>query len=152
MKALIVDLVATLKEHEVHIEKLRHQLYDAVRRHYGRKSETLASGQEELFKKLIDEQLAQIPELPETPKAEPKAKVGHGRRKPSKVLPKVVERYPLSEERKVCGCCGEPLKKIGEETRSLVDYVPSSPGLPPARLPHRRRPDPNRRAMWERLI
>jgi len=126
LKALIVDLVAALKDNQVHIEKLRHQLYDVVRRHYGRKSETLTSGQQELFRQLIDEQLAQIPELPVTPKAEPKVRKGHGRRKPSKTLPKKVERYPLPESQKICNCCHEPLKWVGEETRSLVDYVPAS--------------------------
>ena len=125
LKSLIRDLVSTLKDKEENIERLRHQLREALRRHYGRKSEILSADQLALFEKFIDEALAKKP----TGDAEPAAKAevrGHGRRKPASTLPRKDEHYPLEAERKVCPDCHAPLKKIGEDTREVVDYIPSS--------------------------
>jgi len=126
LKSLVKDLLTTLQDQTEHIETLKHQLHEALRRHYGRKTEAMDPDQLNLFLRQIENELLGV-KAPEVPVAEVKKAVeGHGRRKPSQTLP--VERtvYPLAEEKKTCPDCGHSLNKIGEEVRALVDYVPAS--------------------------
>ncbi len=119
LKSLVRDMAGQ-------IDKLHNQLREALHRHYGRKSETLSPDQLALFQKLIEEQLSKAPQPP-LAQATPKVPVrAHGRSKPSKQLPRKAEFFPLPEEKKSCPDCQQPLKKIGQETRSIVDYVPAS--------------------------
>jgi transposase len=125
LKSLIRDLVTTLKDKDENIERLRHQLREALRRHYGRKSETLSEDQLALFEKLIGQELSKQPEAEKEPSAKAEVK-GHGRRKPSEALPRKQEHYALPAEAQVCPDCHSPLKKIGEDAREVVEYVPAS--------------------------
>jgi transposase len=119
LKSLVGDMAGR-------IETLENQLRLAIHRHYGRKSEAVSVDQMALFQKLIEDHLAHAPKPP-ADEAAPKVPVkGHGRRKPSKELPRKIEPYPLAENLKTCADCHAPLKKIGEERRHIVDYVPAS--------------------------
>lgn len=128
LKSLVADLITELKNKEADNDKLRHQLHEALRRHYGRKAESISADQMALFQKLIEEQLAKAPRptVPEILEAVPVR--AHGRRKPPNDLPKKIEHFPLPEDRKICPDpdCGGAMKKMGEETRSVIDYIPAS--------------------------
>lgn len=119
LKSLVKDLAIDNK-------KLQEQLRLATQRQFGRKSETVSDEQMALFQKMIEEQLAKAPRPPK-PQAEERVEVrGHGRSKPAKELPRKAEFYPLPEDQRSCAACHSPLNKIGEETRSIMDYVPAS--------------------------
>ena len=126
LKALIIDLISELKKKQTDIERLREQLMKAVYHRFGRRSETASPNQIALFEQLIAEQLADVPVV-EKPEAEKKVAVkAHGRRKPPRDLPKKMEHFPLAEELKSCpGCRGE-LKKIGDQVRTEIEWVPAS--------------------------
>ncbi len=125
LKSLVTDLVGVLKDKEERIDKLSHQLREALRRHYGRKAETLSPDQIELFLRQIEDKLGASPQAvaPAVVAAKP---IGHGRRKPPMALPCIPSHHPLPEADKACADCGGQLHKIGEESRTLIDYIPSS--------------------------
>ena len=125
LKSLVTDLILTLKAKDASIEKLQHQLREALRRQFGRKAETIDTAQLHLFLQQIEKQIGQIPR-PAQEEAPTIEIAGHGRRKPSKTLPREVTHYPLAEDKKTCPECGGALHKIGEESSTLVDYVPST--------------------------
>ncbi|MGH9445549.1 MAG: IS66 family transposase [Terriglobia bacterium] len=119
LKQLVRDLVGET-------EDLRHKLSEALRQRFGRKSETYSEEQLELFLKQIQDKLKDQPKLPEVEPAPKAPFVGHGRRKTAPKLPRVEAHYPLPGDQKACTDCGLPLRKIGEESRTLYDYIPSS--------------------------
>jgi len=121
--ALLQSIVVSLANHN---EKLLHHLREANRRRFGRKAESVSELQMALFEKLIQEQLARVPKVeasPALPKDRPK---GHGRGIPSAAVPRRQEYYPLSEAQKTCPECKSTLKKIGTDSRNVVEYVPAS--------------------------
>jgi transposase len=127
LKSLVKDLFLALKDKEESIDKLRHQLHEALRRHYGRKSETIDPGQMNLFIQQIEEELRNLPTVPVVPSLQEKKELnGHGRRKPSKTLPRQRTVYPLPQDKKTCPDCGTALRKIGEESSVMVDYIPAT--------------------------
>jgi len=79
-----------------------------------------------LFEKLIQEQLAGIPKLAAAAPSPKGAAKGHGRGIPSAEVPRRQEHYPLPESQKTCPDCKSTLKKIGTESRNVVEFVPAS--------------------------
>lgn len=127
LKTLIIDLISELKNKQSDIDLLREHLMKALRHRFGRHSETIALNQMALFEQLIAEQLADVPAMEKPEAREEKVPVkGHGRRKPSKELPKKTEVFPLAEEKKCCPECQGAMKKIGDETRTELEWVPAS--------------------------
>jgi transposase len=51
---------------------------------------------------------------------------GHGRKPLPKDLPRVVEIHELSEDERICPCCGKLKKCIGYEISEQLEFVPSS--------------------------
>jgi transposase len=126
LKQLVVEMAAALKDRDARIASLRHHLTVALRNRYGRKAETIDPKQMDLFLQQIEERFRAMPAPPPPPPAPETPPAGHGRRKPSKSLPRIQEKFPLPEAMKTCATCGKPLVKIGEEVRCLIDYVPAS--------------------------
>lgn len=127
----LTDLVDSLKlafgklgEKDEHIVELQRQIQMLVRAKYGRLSEGLTSGQLRLFEE-------QSPPAPERAAAKevqsaPAASGGsHGRRRPSKELPRRRVVHELSEKERCCPECGEERQVIGEEVSERYAYQPS---------------------------
>jgi transposase len=126
LKALVVDLIAELKNKQTDIDHLREQLIKAVHYRFGRRSETASEAQIALFEDLIKAELADIPK-PEKPAEEKKIPVkAHGRRKPPKDLPKKTEYFPLAEDKKCCPDCHGVMRNIGTQIRTEIEWIPAS--------------------------
>jgi transposase len=119
LKELVRDMAEQL-------HRLQEQLRLAVKARFGRKSETVDPGQMALFQKLIDAQVGRMSEVAAKLEAAPTGAPGHGRRQQPLNLPKVREHFALPETQKTCPDCKKPLKKIGEESRNILEHVPSS--------------------------
>jgi len=103
------------------LEKLRSQIAGLRRHQFGVKSEAL--DQLEMLLDDMEARQAQVIDpdtLPETadPKDQPKRKALPDH------LPREEERHMLDHAD--CASCGAPMRKMAEETREILDYVPGS--------------------------
>ena len=118
-RAQTAKLSATVRHHELQIEKLKLQLAKLRRMQFGRSSEKLAQQIEQL--ELLIEEL-------ETPVTLPA-------RRATSTLPETPARRALPEHlpresvmhASVCTCldCGGALRDLGEDVSEILDYVPS---------------------------
>ncbi len=133
---LIRELLETLGQ-QIHLNaKLQHQLEQLLRQRYGRKSERVDPAQLLLF---AQEVLAQaqadpeptpqpeaVPESPLPPGAPQPKKNGHGRKPLPASLPRKPVLHDVSPEQLACPDCGTVRRRIGEEVREQLEYVPAS--------------------------
>jgi len=125
---MLHDLLGVLQEKERRIEKLQHQLQQALRQRFGKKSESIDPGQLRLFLAEIQATLQALPDPPvpsEAPPAE-RPRNGHGRAPLPAHLPRKRQEYPLPEAEQICRGCHGRLERIGEEVTRQLDYVPAS--------------------------
>lgn len=122
--AAIVELSQTLRQQNLLIAKLQHQLEQLLRQKFGKKGESVDPAQLLLF----------APEAVEPPAAgpawEPKSATATPRNGGRKALPASLPRkrilHDVSPEDRACPGCGLERQKIGEETREQLEYVPAS--------------------------
>lgn len=135
LKQLINDLFLTLRERDVKIEKLEHELRVFRRYQFGRRSEKLPDlgpllPEIEAFLKAEAEALKKAgngPEITSEPEAKiEEAKKGHGRRKLPDHLPRGRIEHLVPVEKRRCPECGGELVKIGEEVTEQLDYHPGT--------------------------
>ena len=88
-------------------EQLRHRLDQALRLHFGRRSERGRRGQ------------ARVPAG--TAHEEASSRTGHGRQPLPDHLPRERIVYDLAEAEKPCPCCGRPRVCIGEQVGEQLD-------------------------------
>ena len=131
---LIRELLETLGQ-QLHLNaKLQHQLEQLLRQRYGRKSERVDPAQLLLFAQEI---LAQaepeptpqpdpVPEPPPPPGAPQPKKKGHGRKPLPASLPRKPVLHDVPPEQLPCPDCGTVRRRIGEEVREQLEYVPAS--------------------------
>jgi transposase len=93
-------------------EQLRHRLDQALRLHFGRRSERSRKRQVRVPGGMEDE------EAPSRP--------GHGRQSLPDHLPRERIVCDLAEAEKPCPCCGQPRVCIGEQVSEQLDYRPAS--------------------------
>jgi len=129
---LIADQQEQIKQQQATIttiseqyEKLRQQLVDLRRQHFGSKTERYIPEQGLLF------------DFSETDATSPEEEYieGFHRRKPKKKhphhiisehLPRVRVEYELAEDERLCPCgCGAVLQKMGEEVSERLEYKPA---------------------------
>jgi transposase len=129
---LIRELLETLAQ-QVHLnETLQHQLEQALRRFYGRKTERIDPNQLLLFAREIIEQAqaepASAPAAEPTPPATPAAsqKKSHGRKPLPASLPRRPIVYDVPPEERACPDCGAERTRIGQEVREQLEYIPAS--------------------------
>jgi transposase len=124
---LIRELLRTLTQ-QVHLnEKLQHQLEQALRRLYGRKTERIDPDQLLLFAREIIEQARAEPVPAPTPRsAPPPDKTGHGRKPLPASLPRKVVVHDVPPERRACPDCGAERTRIGQDAREQLEYIPAS--------------------------
>src|SRR3954470_7848180 len=129
---LIRELLETLAQ-QLHLNaKLQHQLEQLLRHRYGRKGERVDPAQLLLFAQEI---LAQAepaprsdpsPEPPPPPGAPRPKKDGHGRKPLPASLPRKPVLHDVPPEQLPCPDCGTVRRRIGEEVREQLEYVPAS--------------------------
>lgn len=129
LKALVAELLDTLKGKDRMIGQLEHRLDLLLRSKYGRQSEQidpeeLLPGLRELFVSSPTPPPSE-PAKTETVSFERTAK-GHGRNTLPAHLRREQKIHDLDDSQKVCDCCGEALKRIGEEKSEQLNYIPAS--------------------------
>jgi len=87
---------------------------------FGRRSERLEPGQLGFF-----EAGTAPTEVPTPPAPKPKKKVGHGRAPFSPNLLREVIELDVPETERLCGCCGKPMKLIGEDVSERGHCIPA---------------------------
>ena len=120
LQALVRQLLAEvrrLREGDAQLrqdnEQLRHRLDQALRLHFGRRSERSHSRR------------ARVPR-DQAERDEAASRPGHGRQPLPKHLPRERVEYDLAEADKPCPCCGGPRVCIGEQVSEQLDYRPAS--------------------------
>lgn len=103
------------------MQSMQGQLDALLRARFGAKGETIPVGQLRLFG---DEPAALVKS--EAATEEPTERSSHGRRKPSKDLPRQRVVYDLPAEEHACPTCSRVREVIGEETSEQYDYTPAS--------------------------
>ena len=122
----IREQAETLRQQGRLIERLQHQLEQLLRRRYGRKGEKADRDQLSLFAEdAPGRALVVAPEV-ERPPTETTKPTGHGRRPLPASLPRERVVHDVAPEDRACPECGEPRRKIGEEVREQLEYVPAS--------------------------
>ena len=130
---LIRELLETLGQ-QIHLNaKLQHQLEQLLRQRYGRKSERIDPAQLLLFAQEILAQAKAEPTPQPDPVPEPaplpsspQPKKGHGRKPLPASLPRKPVLHDVPPEQLPCPDCGTTRRRIGEEVREQLEYVPAS--------------------------
>jgi transposase len=133
LKHIIAQLSETVTEQSGRIEKLRQEIDQLKRMHFGPRSERVVP--EQMVMAFATQSFpAQLP--PPTPprshSRDPQhfdaAKAvegnGHGRQKLPDHLKRVAVVHDVPEGKKRCTSCKKPLVKIGEETSEQLEYTP----------------------------
>lgn len=121
LQRLVGTLMQQVSVLEAELRLLRHRIF-------GRRSERQIPG-EENQSTLFDE--AEMAPTAAEEVVTPSVTVGaHTRAKPGRKplpadLPREEVLHDIPEEEKICGCCGQPLVRIGEETSEKLDVVPA---------------------------
>jgi hypothetical protein len=124
----IRELLETLGQ-QLHLNaKLQHQLEQLLRQRYGKKSERVDPAQLLLFAQEI---LARTepepqPEAAPPPSASKPKKNGHGRKPLPASLPRKPVMHDVPPEQLPCPDRGTLRRRIGEEIREQLEYVPAS--------------------------
>jgi len=121
LKGLVTLLASELKNRDLKITDLKHQLAGHNRHRFGAKSESLDQLQLSLAE---DEAIAVAAETADIPEPE----VGEPKNKPKrKPLPEHLERKEqVLSPGDDCGKCGGSLKRLGEDVTEELEYVPGS--------------------------
>ena len=130
---LMVELVRAVRDRNTELElRLRTLLKDKV----GRKSETLAKDQLDLFLGLLGVPVApeapsDAPEIESAEAAEPeeeprKRARPHGRRPLPEHLPREEHLLRVPDEQRPCPICGADRVCIGHETSEVLEFVPAT--------------------------
>ena len=125
LKSMVQTLHEALNNQNETIERLRHQLYLAVKHRYGRKSEQISDDQLSIFLREIEAKTGQAPDPVETETITYTRKKGHGRNPSVENLPVYRVEHPLPEEKKTCPECHGQLSKMGVDEQRTMEYIPS---------------------------
>jgi transposase len=113
LQDLVRQLVGEVRRLRQDNEQLRHRLDQALRLHFGRRSERSRPRR------------ARVP-WDQADRGEAASRPGHGRQLLPAHLPRERVVYDLSEADKPCPCCGQPRVCIGEQVSEQLDYRPAS--------------------------
>jgi transposase len=113
LQQLVRELLAEVRRLRQENEHLRHRLDQALRLHFGQRSERSRPRRARVPR--------DPPELDESG-----SRPGHGRQPLPEHLPRERVVYDLAEADKPCPCCGGPRVCIGEQVSEQLDYRPAS--------------------------
>jgi transposase len=128
-RSVLAETAVACEEQRTQIEKLQAELELFNRYLFGRRSERFVEdpGQGRLFEQPADIQ-PPAPELPEAGEEEiayRRRRQGHGWSALPAHLPREEVLLDVPESERTCGCCGEPMQRIGEDRTERVDYRPA---------------------------
>jgi transposase len=128
-RSVLAETAVTCQEQLAQIEKLRAELELVQRYLYGRRSERHVEdpGQGHLFEQSAD---GAAPASESAAAAEEeityhRRRKGHGWSELPQHLPREEVLLDVPEAERTCGCCCEPMQKIGEDRTERVDYRPA---------------------------
>jgi len=113
LQQLVRELLAEVRRLRQENEQLRHRLDQALRLHFGQRSERSRPRR------------ARVPRDPHE-RDEAVSRPGHGRQPLPEHLPRERVVYDLAEADKPCPCCGGLRVCIGEQVSEQLDYRPAS--------------------------
>jgi transposase len=113
LQQLVRDLLVEVRRLRQENEQLRHRLDQALRLHFGQRSERSR------------QRRARVPPC-DGGEGEQATRHGHGRQQLPDHLPRQRVEYDLAEADKLCPCCGRPRTCIGEQVSEQLDYRPAS--------------------------
>ncbi len=118
LKGLVTLLASELKNRDLKIADLKHQLAGHNRHRFGSTSEIL----DQLQLSLENEEIAVAVETTDTPEPE----VGEPKNKPRrKPMPEQLERKEqMLSPGENCSKCGGDLKRLGEDVTEELEYIP----------------------------
>jgi len=127
--SVLAETAVTCETQQIQIEKLQAELELFKRYLFGRRSERFvdSAGQGRLFDQPADAE-APAPELSEAGEEEityRRRRQGHGWSELPHHLPREEVLLDVPAAERVCGCCGEPMQRIGEDRTERVDYRPA---------------------------
>ena len=128
-QSVLAETAVACEEQRAKIENLQAELELFKRYLFGRRSERYVepAGQGHLFDQLADGN-PPAPELPAAAEEEityRRRRKGHGWSELPDHLPREEVLLDVPESERTCGCCGQPLQKIGEDRTERVDYRPA---------------------------
>jgi transposase len=127
-ESVLAETAVTCEEQHVQIEKLQAELELFKRYLFGRRSERFVEdpGQKRLFDQPADGEppSAELPAAAEEEITYRRRRQGHGWGQLPAHLPREEELLDVPEADRLCGCCGQPMQKIGEDRSERVDYRP----------------------------
>ena len=113
LQQLVRELLAEVRRLRQENEQLRHRLDQALRLHFGQRSERSRPRR------------SRVPR-DQAERDEARSRPGHGRQSLPEHLPRERVEYDLAEADKPCPCCGGPRVCIGEQVSEQLDYRPAS--------------------------
>src|SRR5262245_50889300 len=113
LQQLVRELLTEVRRLRQENEQLRHRLDQALRLHFGQRSERSRPRR------------ARVPR-DQAERDEAASRPGHGRQPLPAHLPRERVEYDLAEADKPCPCCGRPRVCIGEQVSEQLDYRPAS--------------------------
>jgi transposase len=113
LQQLVRELLAEVRRLRQENEQLRHRLDQALRLHFGQRSERSRPRR------------ARVPR-DQAERDEAGSRLGHGRQPLPAHLPRQRVEYDLAEADRPCSCCGRPRVCIGEQVTEQLDYHPAS--------------------------
>lgn len=130
VRSVLTETALACEAQQTQIEKLRAELELLQRYLFGRRRERFVDspGQGRLFDPPSEEEQASSePDPTETEEtgAPRRKRRGHGWGKLPAHLPREEVLLDVPESERTCGCCGEPLVRIGEDRAERVDYRPA---------------------------
>jgi transposase len=126
LQRLVLELLASLKQHQRDNESLRHRLDLLLRRLYGPRGERLDPAQLLLFAELLAGADTTAPTEPEEPKQSPRRGKPHGRGRLPQQLPREPRHHELTEAERLCPGCGQARIDIGVDKSEQLEYRPAS--------------------------
>ena len=121
LQQLVRELLAEVRRLRQENEQLRHRLDQALRLHFGQRSERSRPRR------------ARVPRDPHE-RDESGSRPGHGRQSLPEHLPRERVEYDLAEADKPCPCCGGPRVCIGEQV-AVYERRPTSGRTDPKWIP-----------------
>jgi transposase len=126
LQRLVLELLASLQQHQRDNESLRHRLDLLLRRLYGPRGERLDPDQLLLFAELLAGADTTAPTEPEEPKKPPRRGKPHGRGRLPQQLPREPQHHKLTEAERLCPGCGQARIDIGVDKSEQLEYRPAS--------------------------
>ena len=126
LQRLVLELVASLHQHQRDNDSLRHRLDVLLRRLYGPRGERFDPDQLLLFAELIAATDTPAPPEGKEPKQPQRRGKPHGRRRLPQHLPRESRHHELTEAERLCPGCGQARRDIGVDKSEQLEYRPAS--------------------------